>query len=84
MIDSDDPKLNSLLWLRVLACCVQTGLHPLETPWMAKLTAQYETEQKVGWSYQANIVTPYEVLEKLGVDVFTDTRYDSWVLSVMW
>ncbi|RDL37191.1 uncharacterized protein BP5553_04624 [Venustampulla echinocandica] len=82
--DTEDPAINVLFWLRLLACCVQEGGHPLEMPQMARLVAQYGTDINVGWSLRANVVGPLQILESFGVDIFADARYESWVLETMW
>lgn len=82
--DEHDPALHALFWLQLLACCVQKGSHPLETPSIARLLPQYDADISISWTFRANFVTPLDVLENCGIDIFADARYDSWVLEVMW
>jgi hypothetical protein len=81
--DIEDPALHALFWLRLLVCCVQDGNHPLETPWMAILVAQYEADENIGWSFRANVVAPLKILKSIGTDIYADARYDSWILKTM-
>jgi hypothetical protein len=76
--------LHALFWLRLLACCVQEGNHPLETPWMARLVAQYEADENIGRSFRANEVALLNILKSLGIDIYAYRRYDSWILETMW
>jgi hypothetical protein len=82
--DIDDPAILALLWLRLLACCVHSGGHPLEMPQMARLVTQYEADVTIGWSLRANVAAPLSILESFGIDIFADARYDNWVLGTMW
>jgi hypothetical protein len=82
--DVHNPAVYSLFWLRLLACCVQEGGHPLEMLRMARLVAQYELDANVAWSLRANVVAPLNILESFGIDIFADSRYDCWVLETMW
>lgn len=80
------------MFLRFLAICVQAGDHPLKHPVIAQMvphivdTVQYVRERPavLGWTFKAHIIGPIEVLQTLGVDVFADLRYDTWVLMTMW
>ena len=73
-------------WLRILATCVQSGLHPLEHPSIASLTPNYESADDVSrrWSLESHVDVPQRILTTLGVDIFKDLRYDSWVLQTIW
>ncbi|KUJ11523.1 uncharacterized protein LY89DRAFT_786439 [Mollisia scopiformis] len=84
-----DPGLSDTIgsmWLRILATCVQSGLHPLEHPSIAALTANYESDDRISrrWSLAFNIDVPQRILTTLGVDIFKDLRYDTWVLQTIW
>jgi hypothetical protein len=74
------------MWLRILATCVQSGLHPLKHPSIAALTANYESDDELGrrWSLASNVDVPQRILTTLGVDIFKDLRYDTWVLQTIW
>ena len=74
------------MWLRILATCVQSGLHPLEHPSIAALTPNYESDDDVGrrWSLASHVDVPQRILTTLGVDIFKDLSYDTWVLQTIW
>jgi hypothetical protein len=76
--------LYALFWFRLLACCVQEGNHPLEMPWMARLVAQYDADENIGWPFRANVVALLNILKSLGIDIYSRRRYDSWILETMW
>jgi hypothetical protein len=71
----------NLIWLRVLTICLQHGGHPLDHPLMASLGAQQNSESSWSWSLEGNVTDPIKLL---GVDVFANQRYDSWVLYTIW
>jgi hypothetical protein len=73
-----------LVFLRFLAICVQQGVHPLDQPLVSQLTPQYEADHICSWSMVGNIIEPINILQKLGIDVFADLRYDTHVLQTMW
>lgn len=72
-------------WLRILATCVQNGGHPLDHPYIKSLTAQYESRPGVPrrWSQKLNIDLPQAILTQLGVDIYADARFDTWVLQTI-
>lgn len=75
--------LNGLLWLRILAICVQSKLHPLDHPAIARLTPNYQQSCRK-WSLSTMIRQPVQILEQLGVNPLKDTRYETWVLHTVW
>ena len=79
-------ETDNQMWLRILATCVQSGLYPLEHPSIAALTPNYESEDDVGrrWSLASYIDVPQRILTTLGVDIFKDHRYETWVLQTIW
>ncbi|KAL9576061.1 MAG: hypothetical protein Q9212_007419, partial [Teloschistes hypoglaucus] len=74
---------NGALWLRILAICVQSGLHPLEHPIIARLTPNYVPVGRK-WSFTNMTKHPFEILGQLGINACKDERYDSWVLHTIW
>jgi hypothetical protein len=77
-------SMMPLVFLRFLAICVQQGVHPLDHPLVSQLTPQYEADHLCTWSMVGNIIEPINILQKLGIDVFADLRYDTHVLQTMW
>lgn len=76
-----DRVLDGLIWPRILATCVHNDCHPLEHPRIASLVPQLGMAP---WNYRENIVQPLAVLQQLGVDIFQDPRYETWVLHSVW
>ncbi|KAL8626763.1 hypothetical protein Q9189_007530, partial [Teloschistes chrysophthalmus] len=74
---------NGPLWLRILAICVQSGLHPLDHPIIARLTPNYVPVGRK-WSFTNMTKQPFEILGALGINACKDERYDSWVLHTIW
>jgi hypothetical protein len=58
-------------------------LHPLQVLSMMRLTPKYTGDEIVPINYLDDIVHPISMLQRLGIDVFTDFRYDTWVLFTM-
>ena len=72
---------NGLL-LKILAHCIRMDIHPLEHPLVARLTANYENNNTETWSLE-NLSNQIKMLEQLGINVYSDLRFDTWVLSVI-
>ena len=75
-------------WLRVLASIMQalddernTFRHPLEVPLVNRLLMTHNTT--VRFSLQHDVVEPIRILIKMGIDVYTDMRFDTWVLRTI-
>ncbi|KEF51867.1 uncharacterized protein A1O9_12205 [Exophiala aquamarina CBS 119918] len=49
------------------------------SPLINRLTANYS--KKSHFSLYTHIIQPIKILEELGIDVFADNRYESWVLQ---
>ena len=79
-----DKAVEGALWLRILALCVQEGCHPLEHHLIARLTSQYERNMAIDWSLSGNIDRVQEILLQLGGDIYSDLRYDTWVMQTIW
>lgn len=78
------PVFLALGWLRYLAIAVNSKGHPLECQFFAQLTAQYGAAKPgVSWSLESNIKAPLKILQRLGVNVFENLEYDSWVLETI-
>jgi hypothetical protein len=74
---------DNLQILRLLAVSLQAGTHPLKTPPIGWLVANYEAQSPIPWSRGANITGPLRTLQILGVDIFAE-EYDTWALQTMW
>lgn len=84
--DTTDFALDALLLLRILALSISTAAaHPLLTPILSVLTPAYSmpSPQLIILNFTSHIVTPILTLQALGVDIFTNAAYDTWVLHTM-
>ncbi len=77
------PDQSPLVLARALAICLQAGGHPLEHPNIAQLTEGSESVRTV-WSLNGMVIGPLKVLEILGVNIFSDERYETWVMRTLW
>ncbi|MCJ1360667.1 MAG: hypothetical protein MMC33_010676 [Icmadophila ericetorum] len=77
----DMSKTNGIL-LKLLASSIQNGIHPLEHPLIVRLTANYTGDNTDTWSL-ANVANQIKMVEQLGIDVYADLRFDTWVLGVI-
>ena len=75
--------VRSLHLLRILAIVVKEGRHPLESSLISRLTAQYEGDSRQSFDYKTDIVGTNNILQTLGIDIFADVRYDTWVLRTL-
>ncbi|KAI9052399.1 hypothetical protein LZ554_003747 [Drepanopeziza brunnea f. sp. 'monogermtubi'] len=73
----------TLLLARVLAVCVQAGGHPLLHPDVVRWMPSNKTDVLHGWTLNSMVEGPTEALQILGIDVFADERFDSWVINTM-
>ncbi|KAK5058799.1 hypothetical protein LTR84_011063 [Exophiala bonariae] len=55
--------------------------HPLNAPLVVRLMSNYS--KKTNFSLSSNIIEPIDILKALGVDIFSDTRYESWVVQTI-
>lgn len=72
-----------LVMLKILATAVQQGVKPLSLPCVATLTASYHNDTLSFFRLQHNVVTPIRILQTLGVDVFVNSRFDSWIIQTL-
>ncbi len=74
--------LDNLLLLRVIATSIQEGVpNPLNSSLMTRLTPQYSGTTP--FYFVEDIVNPIRTLQALGIDVFADSNYDTWVLRTI-
>lgn len=57
--------------------------HPLTQPIISRLTANYNSDVPLPFSYESQIVNPTRILRTLGVDIFVNHAYDTWVLETI-
>ena len=77
-------QADKALVLRTLASVVSDSqTHPLLTSVISRMTAQYGSTIPSHFTLRHNIAEPFAVLQNLGVDIFADHRYDTWVLQTI-
>jgi len=75
------PEFTKLVFLRILATCVQGGVHPLKNPLFAGLLP---ATGRAIWSLVGNVIGPNKILEDFGIDIFANADYDAWILNQLW
>lgn len=83
---STDFSLDALLFLRTIALSLeQNAIHPLHTSVIRRLTPAYSipAPQLIIFNFADHIITPIVTLRRLGVDIFANAHYDTWVLHTM-
>ncbi|ESZ89925.1 hypothetical protein SBOR_9687 [Sclerotinia borealis F-4128] len=81
-----ESSMGSSLCLRVLALSIKEDtVHPLNTSLVSRLTPAYNPNdpQLIRFNFKDHIVTPIRILFELGIDVFTNSMYDTWVLHTI-
>lgn len=75
---------DEMLILRVLAGAVQhSAMHPLHTPLVKLLTAMYDGKKHQLFDFKRNIIGTFEMLTCLGIDIFANHTFDTWVLQTL-
>ncbi|EMC98825.1 hypothetical protein BAUCODRAFT_145845 [Baudoinia panamericana UAMH 10762] len=70
-----------ILRCRFLMRCIADGVaHPLDHTFIARLTPTYRRERPRLFSLEHDIVIPNDCLQRCGIDIFADSRYDTWVM----
>lgn len=84
--ESRDPYANQVtLLVRFLAYAADNlDVAPLNNIYLSRFTAGYRSNSvTMPLSFTAMVVQPTKILEHLGIDVFKDLRYDTWVIQVL-
>ena len=72
------------LMLKVLATAVQQNIKPLRVTCVNTLDAGLGKKNVLSsFTVFENVVAPTKILQCLGVDIFTDTRFDPWALQML-
>lgn len=83
--DTDDifNEMIPLHMVKVFATAIQQNAKSLKLACVGTLKADYQ--QQVLWYFRLfdNIIAPIKVLQILGVDIFTNMRFDSWALQTL-
>jgi hypothetical protein len=85
--------LYSLLLLRTLAMAVTQDVHPLDLPEVKYIWGDFDPQsdgtrsrlKRLPFSFQANVLLPIHLLEKLDVNIFADPqRFPVWVTNTLY
>lgn len=76
-------EMIPLHMVKVLATAIQQNAKPLKVACVGTLTADYQKPVLSFFKLFDNITAPIKVLQILGVDIFTDMRFDSWALQTL-
>lgn len=71
------------LMLKILATAVQQNTKPLRVTCVNTLDAGLGKNAVSSFTFYENVVAPTKILQSLGVDIFTDVRFDTWVLQML-
>ncbi|ATZ58323.1 hypothetical protein BCIN_16g01420 [Botrytis cinerea B05.10] len=85
--NSRESSMGSKLFLRVLALSLKEDVaSPLKTSLISRLTPAYNpnSPQLVVLNFKDHIITPIRILRELGIDVFANSAYDTWVLHTIY
>ena len=72
-----------LMLVKILATAVHLNCKPLKVPCVRTLKANYDNVSLSKFTLFDNIVAPIQILETLGVDIFTNLKFDSWALQTV-
>ena len=81
-----DPITNEmipLMMVKILAAAVQQNAKPLKVACVGTLVPGYGKETHSFFRLFENVIAPLKILQTLGVDVFTDVRFDSWAIQTL-
>lgn len=86
--------LYTLLLLRALAMAETQSLHPLDLKYVKFIWGDYHTHplstlstqipHTLPFSFQANVVLPFNMLEMMDIDIFSNLQYDIWVFNTLY
>lgn len=78
--------MRPLLMLRFLALCVAAGpsAHPLDHPLIARLQPLANASHLDVFTFSESVMVPLRILEQMGIDIFSDARFDTMTLQSIW
>lgn len=72
-----------LMMVRVLATAVHLDCKPLKVPCIESLKPNNDSVVPSIFRLSYNVIAPIQILETLGVDIFTNLKFDSWALQTV-
>ena len=76
-------EMIPLHMMKVLATAIQQNSKPLKVACVGTLKADYDKDFPSYFKLFDNIIAPTKILQTLGVDIFTDARFDPWALQTL-
>lgn len=77
-------RADEQLFLRVLATAVsEPAKHPLQTSVVQRMTAQYYRTIPCEFTLERDVKRPFKMLQKMGIDIFANHKFDTWVLQTI-
>ncbi|KAL8793033.1 MAG: hypothetical protein Q9195_004344 [Heterodermia aff. obscurata] len=71
------------LMLKILATAVQQNTKPLRVTCVNTLDAGLGKVALSSFTFFENVAAPSKILQSLGVDIFADVRFDTWILQML-
>jgi hypothetical protein len=81
-----DFSFDALLLMRVLALSLEERAdHPLKSTLLVRLTPAYGFKEPnlIIFNFEDHIQTPISIVQTLGINIFTNPLYDTWVLHTI-
>ena len=72
-----------LMMVKILATAIHLNCKPLKVPCVRTLKANYDNVSLSKFTLFDKIIAPIQILETLGVDIFTDLKFDSWAIQTV-
>ena len=72
-----------LMMVKVLATAIHLNCKPLKVSCIGTLKSNYDNAVPSNFRLFDNIIAPIQILQTLGVDVFTKLNFDSWALQTL-
>lgn len=72
-----------LMMIKILGTAVHLDCKPLEVPCIESLKPNNDSVVTSSFRLSYNVIAPLQILETLGVDIFTNLRFDSWALQTL-
>ncbi|KAK5124659.1 hypothetical protein LTR85_001372 [Meristemomyces frigidus] len=67
----------------LIGCIADDVAHPLDHTLIARLTPTYRREKVRLFGLEHDIAIPNDCLQQFGIDIFSDSSYDTWVLFTL-
>ena len=72
-----------LVMIKILGTAVHLDCEPLKVPCIESLKPNNDSVVSSTFRLSSNVIAPIQILETLGVDIFTNLKFDSWALQTL-